>query len=301
MTNPLWSRRGFLAGGTLALLGAVVAGVELIDHGVLPGKSELDRLSGACSVLGPDLTFGRAGQTLSGTFQSKARNRLVGYTIAYPPGHSRGSRLPLVIYLHAFGGSHRSPLGNLTLANALAAREDGRPLPPMAAVAVDGGDLYWNPHPGDDPMAMVVNELIPGCQRLGLGLGAKNIATIGISMGGYGALLLAEQHPQLIAAVAAISPAIWTSYAQARAANAGAFASAQDFAGDDVITHASALAGIPVRIASGNDDPFHPGVVALAQALPRSAVVDFTGGCHDTIFFASQQHQSLAFLGAHLA
>jgi pimeloyl-ACP methyl ester carboxylesterase len=95
-------------------------------------------------------------------------------------------------------------------------------------------------------------------------------------------------------------PAVWTTYAQARTANAGAFASAADFASDDVITHASALTGMPVRIASGTDDPFHPGVVALADAMPKSAVVEITAGCHDHSFFSSQQHQSLAFLGRHL-
>jgi pimeloyl-ACP methyl ester carboxylesterase len=119
-------------------------------------------------------------------------------------------------------------------------------------------------------------------------------------MGGYGALLLAERYPHLISAVAAISPAIWTTYSQARAANPGAFASARDFAGDDVITHAAALTGVPVRVASGTADPFHPGVIALAGALPKSAVLDLTAGCHDDAFFASQQHASLAFLAEHL-
>ena len=300
-TRPVWSRRRFLAGGAVALAGAAVAGVELIDHGVLPGKATLDQLTGACSVSGPALTFAPSGTSVSGTFHSKARNRTVGYTIAYPPGHAPGSRLPLVIYLHAFGGSHRSPLGGVTLAQALAARQAGKALPPMAAVAVDGGGLYWNPHPGDDPMAMLVNEVIPRCQRRGLGTARNGIGAVGISMGGYGALLLAEKHPHLIAAVAAISPAVWTNYSQARAANAGAFASARDFSRDDVIAHASALAGIPVRIASGTDDPFHPGVVALTRALPKPAVVEFTAGCHDTAFFGSQQHQALAFLGDHVA
>ena len=41
-------------------------------------------------------------------------------------------------------------------------------------------------------------------------------------MGGYGALLLAEKYPGLISAVAAIGPAVWTSYGQARAVNPGA-------------------------------------------------------------------------------
>ncbi|MDE3133524.1 MAG: hypothetical protein KGL15_05620 [Acidobacteriota bacterium] len=224
----------------------------------------------------------------------------VGYTVAYPPAHGLGSRLPLVRDLHAYGGDHACRLGGLTLARALAARQSGRPLPPMAAVAVDDGGLYWNPHPGDDPLAMLVDEVIPRFQRIGLGRSAGSIGAIGISMGGYGALLLAEKHPRLVAAVSAISPAVWTSYAQAHAANAGAFASPADFARDDVITHASALRHTPLRIASGTDDPFHPGVAALASALPRTATVEFTAGCHDDAYFESQQHQALAFLGRHL-
>jgi pimeloyl-ACP methyl ester carboxylesterase len=111
-------------------------------------------------------------------------------------------------------------------AQAVALRPGGRPLTPMAMVTVDGGGGYWNLHPGDDPMAMVIGELIPRCQRLGLGRPPRRIAVMGTSMGGFGALMLAERYPRLFAAVAAVSPAVWTSYPQARQANAGAFASA---------------------------------------------------------------------------
>jgi len=124
---------------------------------------------------------------------------------------------------------------------------------------------------------------------------------MGISMGGYGALLLAEKYPHGIAAVAAISPAIWTSYAQARTANTGAFASAADFAADDAVTYAGALDGIPVRVASGDADPFRPGVAALASALPAGAVVEFSPGCHTGPFFTAQEPPSLAFLARHLS
>jgi len=65
------------------------------------------------------------------------------------------------------------------------------------------------------------------------------IGAMGISMGGYGALLFAEKYPHLINAVAAISPAIWTSFAQAKVADAGAYASAAAFAANDAVTHAS--------------------------------------------------------------
>jgi pimeloyl-ACP methyl ester carboxylesterase len=297
-----WTRRRVLACGIGGFLGAAFAGFELVEHGVVPGKQTLDELDGACSVSSPTLTFATAGPSRSGRFFSAARNRIVGYTIAYPPEHGPGSALPLAISLHGFGGNHASGLGDgVSLSRALAARENGRALPPMALVSVDGGGAYWNPHPGDDPMAMIVHELIPMCRRLGLGRSAHGIGTVGISMGGYGALLLAEKHPALIAAAAAIRPAVWTTYAEARAANAGAFASAGHFRRCNVITHASALTGIPVRIASGTKDPFHHGVLALERALPKSAIVTITSGCHDGTFFASQQHASLSFVGEHVA
>ncbi|HLH27739.1 MAG TPA: alpha/beta hydrolase-fold protein, partial [Acidimicrobiales bacterium] len=143
--------------------------------------------------------------------------------------------------------------------------------------------------------------LIPRCQAIGLGQPPSKIGAIGISMGGYGALILAGQHPGLVSAVAAISPAVWTTYPQARAANAGAFSSAADFAANNVITHAAALRGLPVRVASGRDDPFHPGVQVLAAALGSGAVVEFPKGCHTDSFEAEQEPPSMAFLASHIA
>jgi enterochelin esterase-like enzyme len=299
-----WTRRRVLTLGlapAAAVAAAAVTGLELVSRGVLPGRSVLDTLDGACSVPAPAAEFAPPGPSSSGTFYSAARRRTVGYTIAYPPRYRAGSDLPLVVMLHGYGGNHADALVGLSPARAVALQVGGRPLAPMALVTVDGGNGYWNPHPGDDPMAMVIGELIPLCRRLGLGRPPRRIGLMGISMGGYGALLLAEKYPHLIAAVAAISPAIWTSYAQAQGANPGAYASAAAFAANDAVTHAVALAQIPVRVASGYDDPFYPGVQALARALPAGAVVDLAKGCHTGAFFAEQQPPSLAFLARHLA
>ena len=304
MTGVPWSRRRFLACSVAAvgvLAGGGAAGLELVSHGVLPGKTALDRLDGACSLPGARFSFpSGVGSTVPGSFFSAKRNRQVAYSIGYPPRRNSGSGLPLVVMLHGFGANHAGALFGLTPAQAVAlAGPGGASLPPMALVTVDGGNGYWNAHPGDDPMGMLVDELIPRCQ--GLGLGRSRIGAMGISMGGYGALLLAEKHPTLVHAVAAISPAIWTSYGQARTANAGAYASAAAFTAGDAVTHAGALAGTPVRVAAGYGDPFYPGVQALAAALPAGSVVDFSEGCHDGPFFTAQEPASLQFLARNLA
>ena len=266
-------------------------------HGVLPGRQLVDRLDGACSVASPPLVFSAPGPSVSGTFYSRARQREVGYVIAWPPGQRPGTPLPLIVVLHPFGADHLSPLTGMSPPQALALGVDGRALPPMAMAAADGGPGYWNPHPGDNPMAMVIDELIPLCRRHGLG--RRAIGTFGISMGGYGALLLAEKYPGLISAVAAIGPAIWTSYGQARGVNAGAYASADAFAAADAVAHAHALAGVAVRVACGLSDPFYPGVRALTRVLPPGAVTDLSRGCHSYPFFVAQEPPSLAFLGRH--
>ncbi len=150
-------------------------------------------------------------------------------------------------------------------------------------------------------MGMVIDELIPMCQARGLGRGPEPVGIMGISMGGYGALLMAEKHPDLFAAVAAISPAVWTTYAEAEGASPGAYASATDFAANDAVTHAGALRRTPVRVASGLSDPFHPGVVALVRKLPPGTVVEISKGCHTGPFFRAQEPPSLAFLARHLS
>lgn len=290
----------WIAGGVGAVVVAGAAGFELVNHGVLPGKQDLDRIDGACSLPAPALSFASLGPSESGSFYSSARQRTVSYTIAYPPNHRPGDHLALIVMLHGYGDDHTTALFGMTTAQAVALRLDGAPLAPMALVTVDGGNGYWNPHPGDNPMAMVVEELIPLCQRRGLGVAPNKIGMMGVSMGGYGALAIAERYPGLVAAVAAISPAIWTSYAQAHAANSGAFASASAFSAGNVIRHADSLQGIPVRVASGVDDPFHPGVEKFASVLPVGNAVLFSAGCHTPAFFLEQEPPSLSFLSHHL-
>ncbi len=290
--------------GVGALAGVAVAGVtglELVAHGVVPGRQELDQIEGDCSVQGPPLRSAETGPSRSGTFYSRWRRRRVGYTIAWPPGHQPGSALALVVMLHGFGGNHTNALAAISPTQALALEIDGRPLPPLAMVTVDGGGGYWNPHPGDDPMAMMIDELIPLCQQLASGSLRTGSGRWGSPWAGMAHCCSPRNTPTPSAAVAAISPAMWTTYAQAQAANAGAYASAADFAEDDV--------GHPCRCA--RTDTRSGWRRGRRSVSPRRAwrwrrhcrparVVDVSQGCHTGPFFTAQEPPSLRFLAAHL-
>jgi hypothetical protein len=83
--------------------------------------------------------------------------------------------------------------------------------------------------------------------------------------------------------------------------NPGAYSNGAEFAKYDAITHAQRLGSIPVRVASGNQDPFHPWVEEFASRLPASDTVTYPPGQHDGAFFYSQIAPSIQFLSHHVA
>ena len=89
---------------------------------------------------------------------------------------------------------------------------------PMALIGVDGRTGYWHRRAnGDDAGSMLFHELVP--LLTGRGFRTDRVGLLGASMGGYGALLWGERRgPKRIAAVGAMSPALWrlsrTAYGQ---------------------------------------------------------------------------------------
>ena len=227
----------------------------------------------------------------------------VPYCVLVPPSYdtNKSGRYPVVYFLHGLGGNEQMFLDSGAW-NLVEDEWEQHKIGEYLIVAPAGDtSFYINAHDGRRYEDFFVQEFMPFIEhRYRIRAVRASRGITGISMGGYGALLLAEKHPTLVSAVAVISPAIWTSYAQARAANAGAYASAAAFAANDAVTHAGSLASVPVRVAAGYDDPFYPGVQALAARLPAGSVVDLGKGCHDGPFFAAQEPASLQFLARNL-
>ena len=294
------SRRSFVFGG--AGLGAVAVtggvGAVLVEEGVLPGKVALDRAIGRCGS--EPAVPAAAGVVRSWTFRSRRRGTDVTAVVVTPAGITSPRGLPVAVALHGNGGTGASVVSGLQLDRYLTDAVRVRGVPPFALVAVDGGaSTYWHPRAsGDDPIRMITEELMPLLERKGVRAGRFGV--IGWSMGGYGALVLAEAvgAPRMAAAVAS-SPALFPSYGNARHTNHLAFDGPDDFARNDVFARLDRLRGVPVWVDCGTSDPFAPMARRLRDRLhPLGAM---GGGCHDGAFWKRRLPGQLAFLGRRLA
>jgi pimeloyl-ACP methyl ester carboxylesterase len=269
------TRRQALAAGAVAATAAVAGGAGLVQAGVLPGRYRVGRLLGACDVGDPPAGTVAPGPLRFGSFPSQRRVGPVAYGIAWPPGSGPGDRLPVCLLLHAAAGDQRTPFERLRLHHHLAQAAGPGRLRPFALASADGRGSGWHPGPGDDPFTMLLDELLPLLSGLGLRTTPGQVAVLGWSMGGAGALRLAERHPDRLAALVATSPAVASSGAE--------------------VAGAGRLAGLPVKVDCGANDPFAPATRALAAALP-DAEIAVTRGCHDARFWQHQAPAQLRFL-----
>jgi S-formylglutathione hydrolase FrmB len=277
-----------LIGGSV--LGAL-AGLALVDRGLLPGQSRLNRALGRCDVTVPpaDATPGPA---VRGVFDSVRRRRAVNFMIVYPQNARPGDKLPVCLVLHGYGGGAADAINGGRYDRHAAGL-------PFVLAAMDGGPWYWHPHAADDPLGALLDEFVP---LLGsrYGLVVDRYAMLGWSMGGYGALLAAITQPSRVAAAVASSPAIWRSYGEAHRVNRGAFDSAAEWATYDLIGRAGEFRGLRVRVDCGDHDSFTPGVQEFRDRLPDPAVVHLAKGCHDDHFWQHVAPEQLRFIGEAL-
>jgi enterochelin esterase-like enzyme len=228
----------------------------------------------------------------AGSFVSAARGGAeTNWIIARPPGQS--APLRPVIALHWKDGDAASVM-DLGVEDALAQLvAAGRA--PFAVVSVDGGDTFWRRHnSGQDPGAMVLNELIPMLPTKGLDI--SRVGFLGWSMGAYGAMLLGSRvGPAHTAGICAVSPALYRTY---WGAPPGAFDSIDDWRTNSASGLMPQLASIPLRVDCGMSDPFAAATGQFINGMrPRPAGGFYPGG-HDTGFWREHLPEQLAWLAS---
>lgn len=272
---PLTRRQAFAAGAAgiagAGLLGAAAAG-NLHDD----ARRFRDWIERRPDPFVPNAPEGRWSVE---TVHSAARGRDVDLFTAVPHGYGTGAGLPVCLILH--GATARpadfEPFGLPRFLTAAVARG----APPFVLMGADGGLLYWQPDPdgGDDPERMVLEELPRWAEERGFDAG--RLAAWGWSMGGFGVLHIAETRPGFLHGAAAFSPAVAP--------------------GDDVFDAVGKLAGTPLGIWCGRDDPLYPNVRELVSALPEAPrVLAYAPGAHTRVYWNSVTLPALGFVGSVL-
>ncbi len=140
---------------------------------------------------------------------SQRMGRNMDYAVYLPGAWSAGERLPLIVFLHGAGDGPNA-LDQAGIGNLL-----DRPGAPRAIIVAPRGDRgFWeNWASGERPYRdWVMRELVPAVQRRYHTLPCpSDCHVIGISMGGYGALMMALREPGAFSSVAALSAPIYTA------------------------------------------------------------------------------------------
>jgi len=155
------------------------------------------------------------GQVIEGlSMSSPILGRDVNYAIYLPPDYKEGTRFyPVVYLLHGYTDNETGwiQFGEVNMAadQAIASRE----IPSMIIVMPDAkATWYMNNADGSEKFEdMFIQEFIPYIDETYRTRAKKEFRGVsGLSMGGYGSLLYSLKHPDMFAACAAFSAAVWT-------------------------------------------------------------------------------------------
>ena len=253
----------------------LLTGVTVAAAGVAVAAGGYTRLRGTDELVVPDAPLGdeRLEQR-----ESRARGRTVDFYTAVPAGHGDGRGLPVCLVLHGASktaadfpalGLGRFVTDSVRRGNA-----------PFVLAGATGGRLSWRSWDDDDPQRMVHEEVPAWCAARDFD--TTRMAAWGWSMGGSGALLLAQTFPSFVRSVAAFSPAVRR--------------------GDEVFAGVDRLGATPVGLWCGRGDNLYDNVRDLESALPaKPAAGDFGDGNHNFNYWSTAIPAAFDFLATTLS
>lgn len=279
-------RRALLAAG---LTGAAIAGTGAIGIATMPAEEDRP----LTEPPGPERDRLRTVERV----YSQARGREVDLITLRPTARPT-ERLPASLLLHGLGGT-ADLTASTGLAKALYSDTAQGAIRPFAFVAVDGGDNYWHEaHSGDDPLAMLLEEVPVWLRERGLGDDSGlPFACTGYSMGGFGALLYARRRAERrrpLRVAATVAPALMTTWSEMRTREV--FESRAEWAAYDPLRHVEALRDVQLGVWCGDQDDFIEGVrVLMRRAKPEHAFIG--PGDHLSMFNAEVDADVVRFVG----
>lgn len=287
MGEPRYSRRTLLA--AMGAVIATAAGVATYVSSSTAAEQQIATAEGLSRTPAakPTIRFERV--------YSAARRRDVTLAFYLPTGaNPRG--LPMSILLHGLhGDAHHANAGDL--AGVLTSAVAKGSVPAFGFVAVDGGDNYWHENvPGDDPMAMLLDEIPRWLKERGYG---EPFAVTGVSMGGFGALLYARRRAERgdpIAAAATVSPGLITTWPEM--AKRKAFKDEAEWTSLDPLRHLNSTGPTALGVWIGDHDRFIEGTRRFIREV-RPEVGTVKPGGHDDEFYRKVTPDVVQFLAKY--
>lgn len=202
------------------------------------------------------------------SFESVSLGRTVEYTIVLPPVYdSTDTRYGVLYLLHGLGDDRRTWLRHTALARYVAEA-------PLLVVIPAAGD-HWYVNSALDPNAryedLIAHDLVEHVDRTWRTIPARHGRAIdGVSMGGYGAMMIGLKHPDLFCSVGSHSGVLqWAESDDPSVDIAGPEGSLQRKRNDPIyllLQLVQAKHPIPhIVFCCGNDD--HRGLVAMNAAF----------------------------------
>jgi len=152
-----------------------------------------------------------AGQIVAGKVASPALNRDYPYTVYLPDGYSHSKlTYPVLYLLHGAGGNENEWAikghAQQTLDTMI---EDGT-IPPMVVVMPGHTFGWWADGNADKGETALLSDVMPHIEKSYRVITERQGRLIaGLSAGGYGTVNIVFKHPEMFAAAAAMSPAVY--------------------------------------------------------------------------------------------
>jgi len=144
------------------------------------------------------------GQTLiDDSLFAPSLGRTKHFDIELPAGYSDTSHYPLLVLLHGYGGNYRNWFEFTDIAAYAASLQ-------VLILTPEGDDSWYVNHIGDSEARYedyIIHDLLPFVQKL-YGVDTSLQVIGGVSMGGYGSLVLGLRHPDIFRAILAFSSSL---------------------------------------------------------------------------------------------
>lgn len=234
-----------------------------------------------------------AGRVQYKTFRSASLGQDVNYAVSLPPSYDKEPqrRYPVVIFLHGLFNSERDWEARGIEAKLAELRAAGKVGEYIVAIPYGANSFYLNGKDGTRYEDAIVKDFLPFVDQAYRTTGTPRGRMIeGISMGGYGALVIAFKHPELFTAVAAHSAALFDELPKPPSSPA-------DQRGKFRYEIASKIFGAPPDLAFFQaNNPLH--LAKINAAKIKNLKIYFDAGTEDRYGFDAANKQLAAVLTA---